>query len=142
MLDRKQLLVYDIINLARKQYSEKSTIKQILELHSFDKLNRLKEFLVLKSDLNSNILIRQIKYHIKNNSKLTSAEIIDMIKAVFEDLEKPMPKKFSFKYARDIVSLVYALESKKFRNSEGKTVSGYIFTNAKPFKALKKIKLN
>jgi hypothetical protein len=142
MLDRKQLLVYDIINLARKQYSEKSTIKQILELHSFDKLNRLKEFLVLKSDLNSNILIRQIKYHIKNNSKLTSAEIIDMVKAVFEDLEKPMPKKFSFKYARDIVSLVYALESKKFRNSEGKTVSGYIFTNAKPFKALKKIKLN
>jgi hypothetical protein len=140
MLDRKQLLVYDIINLARKQYSEKSTIKQILELHSFDKLNRLKEFLVLKSDMNSNILIRQIKYHIKNNSKLTSTELIDKVKVVFEDLDKPMPKKLSSKYARDIVSLVYALESKKFRNTEGKTVSGYILTMSKPFKALKKIK--
>lgn len=142
MLDRKQLLVYDIINLAKKQYSEKSTIKQILELDSFDKLNRLKEFLLLKSDLNNNILIRQIKYHIKNNSKLTSEELIEKVKVVFEDLEKSMPKKFSFKHARDIISLVYALVPKKFRNSEGKLVSGYILTNTKLFKALKKIKSN
>lgn len=142
MLDKKQLAVFEVLNLAKLKYSEKSSIQQILRLDSYDKLNRLKEFLYISNESSdqNHILIRQLKHYFKSGSKLTSNEIIERVKIAFDEVGKTLPKNLTIKKATTFLNLVFVCKPTKYRDSSGKTVSGYELSKIEMFPFLKKKK--
>lgn len=140
-LDVKQFLVYNIIELATKTYSQKSTVNQILLLDSFDKLTQLKDYLILKSESENHILVRQIKYYFKPNTKITSQEIQSKVKTIYGEIGRSIQNITSIKEAITFLSLVYDVNKANFRlKNGGNKVSGYMLKKGKKYPALRRKK--
>jgi hypothetical protein len=142
LLNNKELIVFEVLSLGTKKYSKRSVIKQINALDSFDKLKRLMDYLILKNESagEHHILIRQLSHHFKTGSKLTSIEIVDKVKILFDEIGKTLPKNLTIKKATTVLNLVFVCKPTKYRDSSGKTVSGYELSKVEMFPFLKKRK--